>query len=514
MQGDAGGVSARGRLIMQLPGRWLLPYAASLLLVGCAAVLARLSLGLASASSLTLIFLVAVVISANRFGLWPAVFTSVLGVLSWDYFFTLPYYSLRFDDPRDAFTLVTFLIVSLVVSGMAEQIRRQNDNLAALADSLGAANRHSQTLLRLATIDEIANFTVSQLSEMFSARAVVMLRDHAAVQSRLLYPAGEALSRDDIAAAERVVFPLSRRHDAAAQTRGDFTFVPFEGLRGRLGTIGLARPDHAEFSEAERQRLGTFMSQAAIAFERAWFSRDVERSHMVAETERARNALLTSVSHDLRTPLTAIIGALSTLSALGDSIEPEVRTELIDTARSEAERLNRFVGNLLDITRLEAGGLSVSLSPVDVDEVVASARERAGDLLSHHKIDVSIPDDLPEVLADPVLLEQVIFNVLDNAAKYAPSGSTIRIGAARRGDGSVVLSVADEGPGIPEKEPDRIFEKFTRFNQGDSVAPGTGLGLMICRGFMSVMNGTIQARNRTDRKGAEFDIGLTTRASL
>lgn len=355
--------------------RPLFPYAASIALVLLAAATASVSVHLASSAGLTLIFLVAVVISANRFGLWPSVFTSVLSVLCWDFFFTLPYYSLTLDDPTDVFALIAFLTAALIISGMTAQIQRQSE--------------------------------------------------------------------------------------------------------------------HLEAAGLERTRL----------------AREFEHVLMTAETERIRNALLTSVSHDLRTPLTTIIGALSTLKLMGTTFSPAIRNELMETARREAERLDRFVGNLLDITRLEGGSIRARLVSLDASEVLESALERAQSLIDDRTLDVEIPDDVPAVRADYVLLEQVFFNVIDNAAKYSPPCSTISIGLAAD-DAFVRVRIADEGPGIPPEACEKIFEKFTRIEQGDSRTPGTGLGLMICRGFLAIMHGTIKAANRTDRTGAVFEIAL------
>jgi two-component system sensor histidine kinase KdpD len=217
--------------------------------------------------------------------------------------------------------------------------------------------------------------------------------------------------------------------------------------------------------------------------------------------------MLTSLSHDLRTPLTVIIATYSTLRTLDDSADRSLREDLLDRAQAEAERLNRFIGNLLDMTRLEAGKLNVKLGPVDVGDAVESALARAAPLLVRHELDIDLPPDLPMAEADFLLLEQVIFNLLDNAAKYAPAPSSIRISAAADTNG-IIVEVIDEGPGIPASSRLAIFDKFTRLNQEDRQPPGTGLGLAISRGFLSAMGGQISARNRADRSGAIFTISL------
>lgn len=485
----------------------LFPYPASVGLVAAAAGVSELSYRIASADSLTLIFLIAVVISARLYGLWPAVMTSILSLLCWDYFFTLPYYELYFSDPRDIFALVAFLVVALVTSGMTAQIRRQNVRLAMLADSITGLYRLSQDFSQLATIDDVANFTVSNLSKTLRCETVVVLRDHYDGSSLLVFPTDCKLEPDELTAAEGVYYALSTSNWLDRGTGGRYGFLPLNALHGRIGSVGISRPAAPELTAEERQKLDSFLNHAALAIERAWLARDIEHAQMTAETERLRNALLTSVSHDLRTPLTTIIGALSTLTSMGDAFSPAIRAELIATARSEADRLNRFVGNLLDITRLESGTLTAKLVSVDLAEVVETALVRAEPLMGHRTVEISLPAEELAVRADFAMLEQVIFNILDNAAKYSPDVSTIRICGAQNGD-TVVLEIADEGEGIPEHAREKLFEKFTRYSQGDSKSPGTGLGLMICRGFLRIMNGTITASNRTDRRGAVFTLSL------
>jgi two-component system sensor histidine kinase KdpD len=472
-------------------------------LVVIAALAAESSTSLMSAPSLTLVFLVAVVVSARRYGLWPAIFTSVLSVMCWDFFFTLPYYTLYMSNPRDVVALVVFLIVSLIVGGMTAQIRRQNEQLASQAESVSWLYRLSQEVSRLPTVDKIASFAASRIADAFKAEAVIFLKGHDSVDP-LVFPAGITLTPDESAAAERAW----SAPDTLGRTRaGRYDFLPLKALQGYIGSVGIAGPASLPASREERQKLDAILNQVAIAIERAWLAHDIEHARMGAETERLRNALLTSVSHDLRTPLTAIIGALTTIESAEEPLDAAVRSELIATARSEAERLNRFVGNLLDVTRLESGNLRARLVPTDIADVVETVLERGKSMLADHVVEVALPDDLPSVSADFTLLEQALFNLLDNAAKYSPAHTKIRISAAPVAN-EVVIDIADEGPGIPEGAQERIFEKFTRFALGDKVPPGTGLGLMICRGFLKSMNGAISVSAGPHGRGAVFSIWL------
>jgi two-component system sensor histidine kinase KdpD len=232
------------------------------------------------------------------------------------------------------------------------------------------------------------------------------------------------------------------------------------------------------------------------------------RRHAVsAETEHLRSAMLASLSHDLRTPLASILGAASSLKSQRDTLDDAAQADLIETIREEAERLHRFITNLLDMTRVEAGALAPRLDAVDLSDVTGSALRRAEQILAGHQIAVEIPPDLPLLRADPVLFEQILFNLLDNAAKYAPLGTRIVLRACN--EGSVVrIEIADEGEGIPQDQLERVFDKFHRAQAADRKRAGTGLGLAICRGFLQAMNGAITAENRQDHAGAVFVMTL------
>ena len=251
----------------------------------------------------------------------------------------------------------------------------------------------------------------------------------------------------------------------------------------------------------------------ALAVERVTLAEDVDRARLAAETERLRSALLTSISHDLRTPLASILGSATSLNSYGPMLDEDGRRELTATIQEEAERLNRFIANLLDMTRLESGAIRPNSGPVDLAEVVGSALERAGKILAGHTVEVDLAADLPMLELDAVLFEQVLFNLLDNAAKYAPVGSRILVRAAAE-DGRVRIEVMDEGDGIPPADVERIFDKFYRVHAQDRQRAGTGLGLAICRGFVEAMGGTIVAGNRNDRKGAVFTLLLPAAADL
>jgi two-component system sensor histidine kinase KdpD len=273
--------------------------------------------------------------------------------------------------------------------------------------------------------------------------------------------------------------------------------------------LGVQRDEPGEILTSDQRRLLNALSdQAAVAIDRIRLAQEIEEARLVAESERLRNALLTSISHDLRTPLASIIGAVTSLRSYGNEYGEDARQVLMSTIQEEAERLNRFVGNLLDMTRLESGALDMKLEPVDIADVVGTVLRRLAKLLSGHQVLAQVPKDLPMVSADFVLLEQVLANLLDNAGKYAPGGTRIEI-SARRSQQKVVIQVRDEGEGIPPDAFVRIFDKFYRVNAGDRKRAGTGLGLAICKGFVKSMGGEIGVQNREDRSGAIFSVSLS-----
>jgi two-component system sensor histidine kinase KdpD len=279
---------------------------------------------------------------------------------------------------------------------------------------------------------------------------------------------------------------------------------------GTVGVIGLQREsDRDLFTPEERRLLDSLNDQTALAVERAELVEMVDEAQVIAEADKLRVAMLTSLSHDLRTPLASILGAATTLLANIGLYDVERTREMLLVVREEAERLDRFVGNLLDMSRLEAGALGSQPQMVDISDAVTAAAARMVRRISSHKVREKIPDDLPFANADPLLLEQALVNLLDNAVKYSPTGSEILI-TARAMDDRIVITVEDEGPGIPLSELPHIFDKFYRVRKADHGVAGTGLGLSVARGFVEAFGGTLAAGNRSDRNGAIFTMTIPT----
>jgi two-component system sensor histidine kinase KdpD len=282
-------------------------------------------------------------------------------------------------------------------------------------------------------------------------------------------------------------------------------------MRTGRGSIGIAGIDSDKLGPLltpdQRRLLDALMDQGALAIERVYLVEDADRVKRSAETDRLRTALLTSISHDLKTPLAAVLAAAGTLRDLSTALSDAEKADLLATVIEESERLNRFIANLLDMTRLESGAVVPNTAPHDLGEIVGSALRRAGKILARHQVVLQLAASLPMLDLDAVLFEQVLFNILDNAAKYSPAGATICI-RSWSDNSAVYLQILDEGDGIPPADLEHIFDKFYRARKGDQVRAGTGLGLAISRGFVEAMRGTITAANRTDRAGAVFTIRL------
>jgi two-component system sensor histidine kinase KdpD len=401
----------------------------------------------------------------------------------------------------------------------------------------------SRKLAVAITLDDLLWATAHQIAMMLKVRVVLLLPEddqgHGDGQREGRYdgqdnrgPAAGMAARGSLAV--RAGFPpedvLEAADLAAAKWcweknhitgRGSDTlpgakwlFLPMRTGRGPVAVVGVIRDEPTQddlrspLMPDQQRLLDALADQAALAIERVTLARDLHLARLQAETDRLRSALLTSISHDLRTPLASILGSATSLaSQQGAALDGQTRQALLATIVDEAYRLNRFIGNLLDMTRLESGALKPRSSLTELSDVFGAALERASKILARHEVDLDLAAGLPMLNLDMVLFEQVLFNLLDNAAKYAPAGSRIQIRAYRDGE-QVILQVIDEGDGIPPQDAERIFDKFYRAHATDRQRAGTGLGLAICRGFVEAMGGTIAASNRADRPGAVITITL------
>jgi two-component system, OmpR family, sensor histidine kinase KdpD len=456
-----------------------------------------------------LVFLTAVVGVAVRFGLWPSLLASVVSALCYNFFFLPPIYTFTIADPHNIAAFALFTLVAVLVSHVAARARVQAVTAQARVRTVESLHSFSRKLSGAGTLDDVLWATAYQTALMLKVRVVLLLPDQGTIAVKAGYPPEDTLDEADLAAAT-----WSWEHDRAAGRGSDTLpgakrlFLPMHTGRGLIGVVGIDSDKPGPLLTPEQRRLlDALMDQGALAIERVRLVEDMDRIERTAETERLRTALLTSISHDLKTPLASVLGSAGTLRDLADKLTDSEKVELLATIIDESERLNRFIANLLDMTKLESGAVAPKLSPHDLSEIIGSTLRRAVKILQHHSVQLDLAADVPMVALDAVLFEQVLFNLLDNAAKYAAAGTTIFI-RTWRDQNSVALQIVDEGEGIPQDDLEHIFDKFYRAEKTDQVRAGTGLGLAISRGFVEAMHGTIVAANRTDRRGAMFTITL------
>jgi two-component system sensor histidine kinase KdpD len=485
------------------------PYVRSFLMVAAALGLAELINQIIEVPNLSLVFLTAILLCAILYGLGPSLFAVVLSVLAYNFFFIPPVYTFTIADPANVIALAVFLIVAVLVSNLAAHTRNQARAAADRAKITAALYAYSRKLAGIAKLDDLLWATAYQIAAMLKVRVVVLLPEGETLALRAAYPPEDEIDDADLAAA-RWTWTHNRTagRDSDTLPGAKRLFLPLHTGRGSVGVLGIDRDQPgALLTPDQRRLLDALIDQTAVSVERVRLAEDIDKARLDAETERLRAALLTSISHDLRTPLASILGSITSLRSYGAAYDEGTRDELMATIQDEAERLNRFVGNLLDMTRLESGALTLKRSLIDLADIVGTALQRCAKVLARHRIEVDLAADLPALDLDFILFEQVLVNLLDNAAKYTRPGTLIQIRARRLGD-AVVIEVLDEGEGIPPADLERVFDKFYRVHAVDRQRAGTGLGLPICRGFVEALGGRIVAANRPDRPGAVLTITL------
>jgi two-component system sensor histidine kinase KdpD len=487
------------------------PYLGSAVAVTIALGIGELLERVIDVHNIALAFLTAVLASAVAWGLLPSLFASILSVLAYNFFFLEPRYTFTVADPANVVALFFFLTVAIIVSNLTAATRRQVVTARLRAKTTAELYAFSRKVAGIGALDDLLWATAYQISSMLNVRTVLLMpvKDGDGLEVASGYPPEDQLDAADMAAA-RWTWEHNRAAGRGADTLPGVKrlFLPLRTGSGPVGVIGIDRDTGGPLlTPDERRLLDALCDQAAVAIERISLAKGLGEARVLAETERLRAALLTSISHDLRTPLASILGTVSSLRSFPEKYGEGEREELLGTLQEEAERLNRFVANLLDMTRLESGAVELKLELIDVAEIVGSALQRAGNVVAGHRVELDLEPGLPMLRVDAVLFEQVLFNLLDNAAKYSPAGSRIDVRAKRDGE-LVEIEVVDEGPGIPPADFERIFDKFYRVQAQDRRRAGTGLGLAICRGFVEALGGWIVARNRRDRSGAVLTIRM------
>jgi two-component system sensor histidine kinase KdpD len=472
-------------------------YAKAVSVVALCSAVAWLMFPRFEAANIIMVYLLGTALAAARLGRGPAILVSVLSVAAFDFFFVAPFMSFAVTDTQYLVTFGVMLVVAALISTLTARVRSQAEASRQRERRTAALYSMTRELVSQQGLDELLQAATRHIAEVFGGRVVVFLPGP---DAHLVRRAGELPSGTD-EASERGVAQWVQEH-AQMAGRGSATlpgaralYLPLATARGTVGVLGVEPPSGESLATPEQLHLlETFAAQTALAIERVALVEEAQQAHLRSETERLRNSLLSAVSHDLRTPLATITGSASALVEQEAELDAAARRELAQAIQEEADRLNRLVQNLLEMTRLESGGIRVRKDWEPLEEVIGSALERVEKRLGARHVDIRLAPDLPLVPLDPLLIEQVLINLLDNAIKYTPGDTPIEISASID-DHAVRVVVADRGPGFAPGEESRVFDKFYR---GETVGTrsGAGLGLAIARGIVEVHGGEIVAEPR------------------
>jgi two-component system, OmpR family, sensor histidine kinase KdpD len=490
-------------------------YLWGLVVVLICTLVARAMLPLFDLSNLIMVYLVGIVAVASRFGRGPSIMASFLSVLIFDFFFVPPYLTLAVSHVQYVITFAVMLLVALTISALTVRARRQAEVANQRERRAAALYELSRQLSAARDLDSILRAVILQISGVFEGQVTLLLPVGGArlqpwgrsqnwwgngISQQMIFAPGEA----EIGVAQWV---FEHRKAAGRSTStlpgSEAIYLPLHGSHSIVGVLGLRPTGKRLLAPEQLHLLETFASQTALAIERTAFAEEAQTAQISIATERMRNSLLSSVSHDLRTPLTAITGAASAL--VEQELDSATRRDLAETIYEEGDRLNRLVTNLLEMTRIEAGSVQVQKEWQPLEEVLGAVLRRLEQPLAEHELQLNVPPDLPLVPFDGVLIEQVLVNLLENALKYTPEGSRITL-TAHANPSQLTVEIADNGPGLPPGDEERVFEKFYRAGANGRQA-GSGLGLTICRGIIEAHGGQIWAYNEKSG-GAVFAFTL------
>ncbi len=445
-------------------------------------------------ANLAMIFLVSVLIAGGAFGFGPGLAAAALAAVTYNFFFLEPRLSFAIGHVADLITFAVFFAVAMTTGFLTGRVRDQAriaTRRASVVVSLLAASRR---LSSTATRADAAQALADQAAATAGSAAMVLLPKDGDLLAAAGSPSLPTLGPGAMTAA-RWAWEKGEAAGAGTGTlpQVEWTFWPLQGLRGRAGVAGVTQSPLKLGAADEERIMLALLDQGAVALERAELATATVETETLRRSDQLRAALLNSISHDLRTPLSTVLGSATTLLDFGPSLAPAVARDLLESIREEAHRLNRYVGDLLDMTRLEGGALDPKLQWTDVRDVLAAAVARVERRLGARRLVRDFPADLPMIRIDAGLLEQAVVNILENAIAYSPDGTDVEV-AAYEDRANVVISIEDDGKGIPTAELERVFDKFRRLQQQSSDrGKGVGLGLSISKGFVEAMGGRIAA---------------------
>lgn len=495
---------AAQRRAIAVPGRWgqTSDYIWSLAMVVAMTALGRLLIEAIDLGNIALLYLVPVMFAAATFGLRAGLFAGLASSLAYNFFFLPPTGTLTVNNPENVVSILVLLGVAVVTSQFAARVRAQADLAQSSARQNAALASFSRLLIAAPNQDTLMQAICAEVGRLLDVRTALLLPSADGPMLRAAVPPEDRLEQIERAAAQWAMDneqPAGR--GSSTLTASDWLFHPLRTTRGVLGVLGLTRDDAREPVRSDQvPLLMSLLDQASIALDRMKLEEESHHAKRVDERDRLRSALLSSVSHDLRTPLTTILSA-------AQEIRHHPSPQLAETIETEALRLNRFVSNLLDMARVEAGALPMKIEATELFDAAASAAHDTRTSLAGHEVKIDISPNIPFVRVDPVLLHHCLINLLDNAGRYADPDTPISIRANRTAD-AILLSVIDQGPGIAPGNEKRVFETFTRLEGSDRVKHGTGLGLAIVKGFAEAMGLSVEASNNAEPHGACFTIRI------
>jgi len=469
-------------------------YAASFILVAAVTLACELLRPILLPINFIMFYLLAVVLAALRIGMKPAILSVVFSAFMYNYLYVQPRFVF---DIREKEYLVTFfglLITGVVISSLVTKAHERNEALQLREAETASLYHLSRELAAAADNAAILHAIVNNVEERFQAKVALFLPKGDLLEM-VAASKGLAMAPDEVNVSG---WTFHNRQIAGRGTdshnSSKLLYLPLLTMSKTMGVMAVKLNDDSAFpSDLAQRLLEAFASQAAMALERVNLSHEAEQAETLRAQQKLERALLNSISHDFRSPLATITGVLTSILEGGKLLSEQVRQELLENAKDEATRLNRFVGNLLDITRLEARGAILKKEPCDVEDLIGCALAAISRQLKDRTVDFKPDSALLLVDLDMVLMNQVLFNLLENALKYSPQNSAVGI-SARCSDEKLIIQVTDSGPGVPENELKRIFEKFYRIPVPESVK-GTGLGLSICNGIVEAHGGKIWAEN-------------------